>query len=369
MKISILIPQEYSEDNYPGFFQKYEDIYKEFCRQGYDISITRYSADIRSIIRLRKIDELKNVNFIWLRCPGRRIWAFIIFFALFVKQKGIILEMPNPFRLYLNILKLQSLSSLVGFLEVLLSIALMPILRSKLCMAIEYANESWFISKILDFKHKGCVIGNPVPTDIIKAVRLTSYLAVKTELQLVAVANFNFWHGIDRLIEGIAQYAAEPDATPVKLILIGEFDGTLKEKLQKEASNLSINSNIFFLGQKKENEMLELICQSDIAIGPLAMHRIGHTVESSLKAGLYCGVGIPFISTANDPRFSENFAYRKKIPADDAPINLKEVINWYDSLDTKIISSEMHKYFQKKLKNELILSPVFSKLADCYELH
>ena len=74
----------------------------------------------------------------------------------------------------------------------------------------------------------------------------------------------------------------------------------------------------------------EVFNQCVFAIGSLGRHRSGITEIKTLKNREYAARGISFIYSENDSDF-ENMPYIIKAPADESPINVKEIINYIDT--------------------------------------
>jgi glycosyltransferase involved in cell wall biosynthesis len=140
-------------------------------------------------------------------------------------------------------------------------------------------------------------------------------------LRIICVADVAFWHGVDRLIRGIAAYKGEWN---IQLNIVGGGDEL--SNLKNLANQLEINDNIIFHGFVHGKELDRLFDQNHIAAGSLGIHRIGLNQLSILKAREYCARGIPYIIACSDPDFPEDFPYILRLPADDNPIDMDLVI-------------------------------------------
>jgi len=92
------------------------------------------------------------------------------------------------------------------------------------------------------------------------------------------------------------------------------------------------------------------------------MHRISLKEGSTLKLREYCAIGLPFIYAYNDDDFDDNFIYAAKIPADDSPVNIYDVIDFYKRLEGTDYSIKMNDFARKNLSWEAKLKPVFEYL-------
>lgn len=159
--------------------------------------------------------------------------------------------------------------------------------------------------------------------DVASAPRRNPPEDIHEELHLLCVANVSRWHGLDRLLQGLANYNGVPD-----VILHIAGDGEELPHLQKLANDLGISDRVAFHGFKTGKALDALFDQCHIAVGSLGVHRIGLKEASILKVREYCARGIPFIYGIPDPDFLTNFPYILHLPADESPIGVKQVLSF-----------------------------------------
>ena len=143
------------------------------------------------------------------------------------------------------------------------------------------------------------------------------------ELRLLFVANVNRWHGLDRLIRALATYAGP---TIVTLNIAG--DGAGLPHLKKLTNEFNLTDRIIFHGLKTGDDLDNLFNCCHIAVGSLGIHRKGLTQTSELKAREYCARGIPYIIACTDPDFSDDFPFIHRIPSDESPVYIEEIIDF-----------------------------------------
>ena len=98
--------------------------------------------------------------------------------------------------------------------------------------------------------------------------------------------------------------------------------------------------------------------KADIAVGSLGGHRIAIKYIKSLKSREYCARGIPFFYSAIDPDF-EGKDFIHKVPPNDHPIDIEEIINFVASNKFEPIKIRKYavenltwdKQFEKVLQN------------------
>jgi glycosyltransferase involved in cell wall biosynthesis len=146
-------------------------------------------------------------------------------------------------------------------------------------------------------------------------------LCLENDLHLLCVANVNRWHGIDRILQGLAVYAGTIHVT---LHIAG--DSAELQNLQTLTEDLIISDHVIFHGFTTGEALDALFDQCHIAVGSLGIHRIGLKEASILKAREYCARGIPFIYGISDPDFTADFPYILHFSADESPIDIEKVL-------------------------------------------
>lgn len=164
-------------------------------------------------------------------------------------------------------------------------------------------------------------------------------------LELLCVAQVAKWHGLDRLVKGMAEYKGNMN---VRLHVVG--DGSEVPNLKKLVSDLELENSVMFHGFKMGKELDEFFDKCHIAIGSLGLHRIGVSEGSILKVREYCARGIPFIYGSMDKDFREGFPYLLNVPPDETPIDLDAVSSFaYRRLSDTEHSVKMREYAKENL--------------------
>ena len=170
---------------------------------------------------------------------------------------------------------------------------------------------------------------------------------------LVAVADLKFFHGYDRVIQGLASNMTE---YKVEFNVVGE--GPELSILKKLVEQLGVQHLVNFHGFKAGKDLEEIVESSDIAVSTLGMHRKGLFRDSSLKTREYCTMGIPFILSSPDSDFEENFEYQLKIPQDDSNLNIDDVVKFYNKMKGKNYNKFLYLYAMKNLDWKVKLKKV-----------
>lgn len=175
----------------------------------------------------------------------------------------------------------------------------------------------------------------------------------------MCVANINRWHGLDRLLQGLATYTG---TTRVVFHIAG--NGSELPHLQKLTNELGIADQVVFHGFLTGNALDALFEQCHIAVGSLGIHRIGLKEASILKAREYCARGIPFIYGISDPDFPEDFPYILHLPADESPIDIEKVLAFTKEV---CVDPDHPQKMRQYAKEHLDWSVKMNKLKDFLE--
>lgn len=165
------------------------------------------------------------------------------------------------------------------------------------------------------------------------------------QLNLLCVANVSRFHGLDRLIQGMSEYKGD---LKIYFHIVGT--GSEIRSLENLISNLKITNQIIFHGFKTGKDIDILFNQCQIAVGSLGIHRKGLTMTSELKSREYCARGIPFIIACGDTDFPDDFPYILRLPADESPVDIDDVIRFAKTVYSDLsFSIKMREYAKKSL--------------------
>lgn len=157
-------------------------------------------------------------------------------------------------------------------------------------------------------------------------------------IHLIGVAEVHYWHGYDRLIDGLGKYYQASHSVDVYFHIVGGI-GTSEMHNSEHApgfheliAHYHIEKYIIFHGQKMGEKLDDLFNIADFAVGSLARHRSGINSIKTLKNREYAARGIPFIYSETDEDF-DKMPYILKAPADESAIDIQEIINFYHRIN------------------------------------
>lgn len=169
-------------------------------------------------------------------------------------------------------------------------------------------------------------ISNGIDFDSIPLRKQTH--SIEHELHLIGVAEIHFWHGYDRLIEGLNNYYAQHPAYKVYFHIVGPLFGKIEcQEIEKPIQEYNLQPYVILHGAKHGKELDALFEEADFAIGSLARHRSGIYNIKTLKNREYAARGFGFIYSETDDDFEE-MPYILKVPADETPIDIPKLITF-----------------------------------------
>lgn len=207
-----------------------------------------------------------------------------------------------------------------------------------------------YVDKIITFSSDAEIFGRP--TICISngidfrhiALRHVTRHDLSREIHLIAVAEIHFWHGYDRLIQGLGRYYNDINDTQneirsshtkpssnhpeVHFHLVGPLSGIREEQCIKSAiEQWHLDSYVHLHGRQSGKALDDLFDQADFAIGSLGRHRSGITHLRSLKNREYAARGFAFLYSEIDDDFEQQ-PYVLKAPADESPIDIASVVRF-----------------------------------------
>ena len=140
------------------------------------------------------------------------------------------------------------------------------------------------------------------------------------QLRLIAVGNFNTWHGVDRLLNGIHQREQKHS---VNLRIIGSG----WESIKKLTGQLNLDHQVSFYTPLTGNALDEHFGWANFGVGTLGIHRKNVTINQSLKHREYAARGLNFVFAGNDPGFQAPCPGIINIEENETPVNIEELMN------------------------------------------
>lgn len=146
-------------------------------------------------------------------------------------------------------------------------------------------------------------------------------------LRLLAIGTWSTWHGLDRLINGLVHYQATAPECRVEITIAGE--GPAVNGLKNLVVTQALEHLVRFLPPVSGTALDTLFEGADMAVGSLALHRIGLNTASPLKHREYGARGIPFLFSGHDGDFSADLPFVFICPPDESPVDMAALVGFF----------------------------------------
>ncbi len=172
------------------------------------------------------------------------------------------------------------------------------------------------------------------------------------KLRLIAVANWSYWHGLDRLIKGLKKYYEQKNLeTFVTLNIIGH--GKAVSQYKDLVQKYDLEEVVRFFPPMTNKQLDDYFDQADLGVGTLGIHRKDIAIDSSLKHREYCARGLPFLLAGKDLDFPDFLFFIKRCVPTDQSIDIYDLINFWKRLkDNENTKGEIREYAEGHLRWE-----------------
>lgn len=178
-------------------------------------------------------------------------------------------------------------------------------------------------------------------------------------IHLISVATAAFWHGYDRVIEGLHQYYQNGGTQKIEYHFVGQ---ELPEHRTLSDQYGLTDTVIHFYGRKSQNELIAVYQKCYLGIDVLGGHRMNYPVSSSLKSREYCAYGIPMITSSPIDFLPKDSPYQFLAPYDDSPVDMEAVVRFYHSVydgkDCNEVAKEIRAYAEARCDMNITMKPV-----------
>lgn len=193
----------------------------------------------------------------------------------------------------------------------------------------------------------------------LESISPRSWIKNESDIRVVSVSNERIYHGYDRLIKGLKNYYDNGGTRKIEV----DFVGVNLVETKKLVHELGMDEQFHFHGKQFGRALDEIYDHSDLGIGALAHHRVGMFAGSSLKTKEYFAKGLPFIYGWKEPAFDETYPYALKIELCEDPLDMEQVIDFYDSIkDDDAMLTNMRTFAQEHYSWEKEFQKVFDAL-------
>ena len=254
---------------------------------------------------------------------------------------------------------------------------------------LQWENFKWY-TKILRSKHTYCEMHLQDVADIavvydkretlygLKTIQISNGIITdciplrkfpvidNSDINIISVSSMSRLHGIDRMIIGIGQYYCNGGNRNIIFHVVGY--GSEMSCCQKLVEMYSIHEHVIFHGYQTGEPLRKIFEVCDIGVDMLGGHRITDAnFSSTLKSREYWANGMVLISSAQySEEVNEISKYIFKAPSDESPIDVSQLINFYDTVfdggkheKKQEVEITIRDFVKKHYDMRVVLSPLF----------
>ncbi len=187
------------------------------------------------------------------------------------------------------------------------------------------------------------------------------YIGDKDELNLLMVGCDSVYHGTDRVVSSVINFTNNFPNKKIRLHLVGD----ILDKDMRLIKESNLSNVIICYGKKSGKELDDIFDQCNIALGPLAQHRI-QKKDTGLKTKEYFARGIPYIYTGEEFKIDSDYPYILKIDDSEQLIDINSIFEFYLKIrnDDRVIQT-MRNTAKLVFSWDEIFKNVFETAANC----
>lgn len=204
---------------------------------------------------------------------------------------------------------------------------------------------------------------------IVDKVKLVSGEFPTRKITLIGVAYMQRQHGYERILEGMKEYYEEKvKMDKVYLYLVG--DGPEKEKYKKLVKKYGLEKYVKFFSTTTGDALDYLYDQADIALASFGLYKVNYFGKlGAIKTRECLAKGMPLITGTPIDILEEDFKYIKNFPNDSSVINIKEVVDFYNSVcrtkeSKRALAIDIRKYAKEHADMEILMKPIVEYIKE-----
>lgn len=184
------------------------------------------------------------------------------------------------------------------------------------------------------------------------------------DIHAIVVAQYWFWHGYDRLIEGMKDYYSSPRDKKFYVNFVGE--GPELSRYKALVNKYQLDSYVKFSGKLSGSDLDRAFYDADIAFCSLGAHRKKLYLSSELKSREYMARGLPIVSSVSIDVIPNDYKYWLKFAEDDSNICIDDIISFcgkiYKNETKKEVSLAIREFVEKKCDMKIVVKSIVDKI-------
>ena len=188
--------------------------------------------------------------------------------------------------------------------------------------------------------------------------------AINGTVSLLSVSATGYWHGYDRLIEGLRLYYEKGGKENIVYHVVGSVLPELRQTVQDHR----LEDHVIFHGRLSGDPLREMYQKCLLGVDVLGGHRKNYPISSSLKSREYGAYGLPILTSSPVDYLETDSPYQCVLPYDDSPIDMDDVLRYYhglyDGKDCNALAREIRASAAEKCDMEQTMQPLIRWLRD-----
>lgn len=177
-------------------------------------------------------------------------------------------------------------------------------------------------------------------------------------IEIISVSTTAFWHGYDRMIEGIHNYYSNGGNENIVYHLVGNIIPEHKALVEK----YGLEEHIVLHGRMSGEPLENLYKKCFLGVDILGGHRKDYPVSSTLKSREYAAWGLPMITSSPVDYLPDDYKYQLIAPYDDSPVDIEKVTefyhNIYDNANCNDVAKEIRSFAEGICDMSVTMKPV-----------
>ena len=223
-----------------------------------------------------------------------------------------------------------------------------------------------YVDRIVTFYNQAQILG--IQTICImngynfSSCKPADYSIQQNTVHMIEVSTTAFWHGYDRIIEGMHLYYKNKGEVNFVFHMVGPVMAEHREMVRK----YGIQKHVIFHGKKSGADLEAIYSQCSIGVDVLGGHRKDYPMSSSLKSREYAEKGIPVITSSPIDYLPENYPYQMLCSYDDTPVDMKEVARFHNGIfgnnSVKEVAQQIQMIARERCDFHVTLKPILDYL-------
>ena len=178
----------------------------------------------------------------------------------------------------------------------------------------------------------------------IKNINLTNSLVLNDAISLVMTANFDEWHGAERILYSLKSHLSKFPENKIMLVFIGE--GPEITRLKKIAGELHIVDNVDFKEFVHVDSLPLYYGRMSCGLCTLGEYKANRQDSSTLKSKEYLMHGLPVVYAVDDPVL-DNSPYSLKVANNASIPDMGQICNFVRKMHSENnVRKQIHEFFK-----------------------